>query len=427
MKRKTGRVNYGGRAFHQDATEAMRGDIVRGLIESITNSDDAYGDKPGKIRVEVEHRRGPWKVITRDRARGMSGTQLERAIVEVAGRTSGFESGENVRGNLGRGAKDLAAFGTVTFESICNDRYSTLKLAPDGGFVLDGDRSSTQEHREVLGIPRGNGTVVTIEVSENIRCPQHAKLATKLARHFQLRDIMSDPQREVTLVDLNREADEALRYSYPALQEVFSKTIDVSGYPGATAKVTIHRNHECYEDPPSDPLRPAGLLIKGRRAIYENSLFRFEGNPFAGWFSGRIECPFIDQLAQDYDRRLEEKTPQERSNPGPIITRGRDGLQHAHPFYRALVASVEPILAELIKAEEQKAKRHAESETVRMRRTLDALGRDLSRLIDEDLREIDEEGLLGGGTDAVPPVKLVPEQAVLYLGEEKTLSVIVRC
>jgi hypothetical protein len=36
----------------------MKGDIVRGLIELITNSDDAYGDEAqGKIRVEVEHRR----------------------------------------------------------------------------------------------------------------------------------------------------------------------------------------------------------------------------------------------------------------------------------------------------------------------------------------------------------------------------------
>lgn len=40
--RKEGTVQYSGRAFHQDATDAMRGDIVRGLIELITNSDDAY-------------------------------------------------------------------------------------------------------------------------------------------------------------------------------------------------------------------------------------------------------------------------------------------------------------------------------------------------------------------------------------------------
>ena len=49
----THRVSYGPRAFRQDASNAMKGDIVRGLIELITNSDDAYGDSShGKIRVE---------------------------------------------------------------------------------------------------------------------------------------------------------------------------------------------------------------------------------------------------------------------------------------------------------------------------------------------------------------------------------------
>ena len=50
---RKGRVKYTERAFHQDAAEAMRGDIVRGLIDAITNSDDAYGEDTshGKIRV----------------------------------------------------------------------------------------------------------------------------------------------------------------------------------------------------------------------------------------------------------------------------------------------------------------------------------------------------------------------------------------
>ncbi len=67
------RVSYGPRAFRQDAQNAMKGEIIRGLIEAITNCDDSYGDeKNGKIRIEVEHRRGrPWNVIVRDRAKGM--------------------------------------------------------------------------------------------------------------------------------------------------------------------------------------------------------------------------------------------------------------------------------------------------------------------------------------------------------------------
>lgn len=429
MKPEKGQVTYSGRAFHQDASEAMRGDIVRALIETITNSDDAYGEKTGKIRIEIEHRRGPWKVVTRDRARGMNAAKMRESFACLGGRTSGFESGEKVRGNLGRGAKDIAAFGTVVFESICGEEYSRLTLDQKGQYILDpAARKVDVTIREHLGIPRGNGTVVTIEVAANIRCPQHTKLAERLSKHFQLRDILSDPRREVTLVNVGKDKGVTLRYSYPSLQIAFQGELVVPRYPEATAVVTIYRNEERYDDPPSDDSRPAGLLIKGRRAIYENTLLRFEGNPAAGWFSGRVECPYIDQLAQEYDRRHLADQPQDDRNPIPIITRRRDGLQEAHPFYKALAASVEAPLGELIKEEEKKAKESSGTESSTMRRTLDALGRDLARLIDEDLRELEEEGLSGYGEvgSSVPPIKLIPEQVVLYMGEAKTLTVQVR-
>lgn len=426
-KTKRGHVSYGSRAFHQDATEAMGGDIVRALIETITNSDDAYGNKTGKIRVEIEHRRGPWKVITRDRAIGMSANTLENAIAHLGGRTSGFESGANVRGNLGRGAKDLAAFGQVEFESICNNEYARLQLSPEGKYILDPSKIATPEDRDRLSIPRTNGTIVTINVNENIRCPQHAKLVEKLSKYYQLRDIMSDSNREVVLVDLNNNKADTLRFSFPQIPIVLETELKIEKYPNAIAKLTIFRNSERYDDSSSDPLRPAGILIKGRRAIYENTLFKFETNPFAGWFSGRLDCPFIDDLARDYDQKLLSSEVQSELNPMPIITRRRDGLQKAHPFYKALTNAVEFYLGPLIAEEEKKSREQISTESSRLRKMLDSLGRDLSKLIDEDLREIDEEGLIGSGVpgQSLPPIKLIPEEVITYLGEEKTISVMV--
>ncbi len=427
MKAKHGRVTYGGRAFHQDATEAMGGDIVRALIETITNSDDAYGKKSGKIRIEIEHRRGPWKVITRDRATGMTAPRMEDAIAHLGGRTSGFEEGADVRGNLGRGSKDLAAFGPVEFESICNDEYAHMILDQDGNYTLDPPRKASPVDRDHLGIPRANGTMVTIKALENIRCPQHTKLVAKLSRHYQLRDIMADSNREVTLVDLNTGASDILHFSFPDPSVVLETDIPIAGYLEATARLTIFRNAERYDDPPSDPARPAGILIKGRRAIYENTLFRFETNPYAGWFSGRLECPYIDDLAREYDRRLIAHEKQDEHNPVPIITRRRDGLQKSHPFYKAFAAAVETCLGPLVAEEEKRSREHASTESTHLRRMLDGLSRDLCKLIDEDFREIDEEGLLGSdvpGTN-LPPIRLIPEEVVLYMDEDKTVSVMV--
>ena len=53
MAVKAGKVQYTGRAFEQDASQAMGGDIVRALVELITNADDAYGANDGEINVEV--------------------------------------------------------------------------------------------------------------------------------------------------------------------------------------------------------------------------------------------------------------------------------------------------------------------------------------------------------------------------------------
>jgi hypothetical protein len=425
MKEVIGRVKYGARGFHQDASLAMKGDIVRALIETITNSDDALGDTYGKIRIEVEHRYGPWNVVTRDRAKGMTAARMKEAIEGLGGRTSGFESGEDVRGNLGRGAKDLAAFGTVEFESVCEGRYARMVLEETGDTRLI-DRKAAAEDRKALGI-RSTGTVVTIHVRENIRCPRHAKLKEKLSTHFQLRDILSDPRREVTLVDTNSDTSETLRYSYPSLPVVYSGELAIDEYPGASASVSIYRNPERFDDPPMEPGRPGGLLVKGRRAIYENTYFGFENNAHAGWFSGVVECRFIDDLANEYDRRFLARESQDLLNPSPIITRSRDGLEHNHPFYKALAAAVELSLGELIEAEAQRARGEGVHETARLRRLLDVLGRDLARLIDEDLKEIDEEGLppeTGGA--AIPALKIIPEQVVAYLGEDKTVTVMAR-
>jgi hypothetical protein len=48
MTKKEFQVKYTSRGFAQDAEQAMRGDVIRGLIELITNCDDAYGEKSEK-------------------------------------------------------------------------------------------------------------------------------------------------------------------------------------------------------------------------------------------------------------------------------------------------------------------------------------------------------------------------------------------
>lgn len=429
---KSGNIDYTGRAFHQDATEAMRGDIVRGLIELITNSDDAYasmdGQKQGKIVVEVEHRRNqPWRVVVRDRAKGMSAATMEERLARLGGRTSGFEAGENRRGNLGRGAKDLAAFGTVIFESISESNYAKFVLHPDGRWDLDREREAKDEDRERTGISRGSGTVVTVKVAAGIRCPQHENLYRRLTGHFQLRDILSDSSRKVDLINLNDRSNKSLIYAYPRAREVFNAEIDIPGYAGVRARLVLWRLTEKCEDGPENTARPSGILIKGKRAIYDNTLFKYEGDIHSGWFAGKLECEHIDHLAPEYDNMLESGRPLDPINPLPIISRRRDGLNSSHPFFAALKQSVEGPLGLLVAEEAERARTEPRSvESDDTRQALNRLARELGRLVTEELREIDAEDLPGEDGGEAPLLSIVPEQVFAYMGEDRTLTVVAR-
>jgi hypothetical protein len=58
MTQLSGRIKYEERAFEQDAGLAMGGDIMRALVELITNADDAYGELDGDIVVSVNCTKG---------------------------------------------------------------------------------------------------------------------------------------------------------------------------------------------------------------------------------------------------------------------------------------------------------------------------------------------------------------------------------
>lgn len=433
--RRGGRVVYGDRAFEQDAQNAMRGDIVRALIELITNADDAYArmdDVDGKIRVEVEHRRGAasWRVVVRDRATGMTQSEMESRIVELGGRASGFEEGQAVRGNLGRGAKDVAVFGPTTFESIKGEWYAALRLLANGEYrAPERARHVNPEDRKRLGIPRGNGTVVTVDVRGTVRCPNHGTLKKKLSSHYQVRDIMSDSKREVVLVNLNnRKEQDRLHYEVAGSDLLWSGTLTLRSYPEVQAQLEIRRLPERCDDPASDPCRPAGILVKGRRAIYENTLFSTEGNPYAAVIHGRLVCPYIDVLAQDYDDRREHGEPPTPNNPMPIIMRSRDGLVEGHPFYKELRGAAEAVLGEIVRAEEERARRQARDvANDRTRRDLERMAREAARFMEEELREAGADDLPGAsGSSLASDLAIVPPDAICYVNEPKTLTVLAR-
>lgn len=431
-----GTVVYGTRAFHQDAMLAMKNDIVRGIIEMITNCDDAYvsikDDQQKKIIIEVERRmKKSWKVVVKDRATGMSISDLISRITRLGERTSGFEKGEDKRGNLGRGAKDLAAFGQVLFETIRDNRISRLLLKNTGewmtvdskGKEVNHDTRVTPDDRQALGIKRGNGTVVTVTVSPKISCPREETLRRNLSGHFQLRDILSDPLRRVELVNLNDGTRELLKYEFPPSRIVFDKDIAVEGYPEAKVHLTIKRLNQRYDIPSYDATRPNGILVKGKRAIYENTLFNHENEMHSGWFTGELSAPYVDKQAREYDDDLDKGKEHHSSNPMPIISRNRDGLNGEHPFVKALFTAADKELGKYIKIERDKAA-GAQLGDAQTQKDLDKLAKELGKIINDELKEIEAEELPPEDGKLPPALTIIPQLCYVFLGEIRTLTVV---
>ena len=199
---KRRQLEVASRRVVQDAKLAIR-DVYDAIVELVTNSDDRYQilGAPGRVEIELGRRgRGRSSILrVRDFADGMTTEQMNRKLGRIGGRVSGMEEGKAVRGTNSRGAKDIAALGKVTFESIAGDgRMHTCRIFPNMEYEADNSRRVTPAVRKRLRIGEGTGTVVTIEIDPIHRIPKIDTLVPNVARLVRLRDIVR--QKQTTLV-----------------------------------------------------------------------------------------------------------------------------------------------------------------------------------------------------------------------------------
>lgn len=417
------------RYWQQNAKMAVR-DIFDAITELVTNADDAYerAKVSGRIETEIERRRkGVASILrVRDFATGLTHQEMDQKLSRLGERRdSGLTDGESVRGTNSRGAKDVAALGPVTFESISRDgRYSHCHISSKGKFSLWPDEPATLAIRTQIGIPQGSGTLVTIEVDPaSYPIPQHGNLRTKLEQLVFLREILADPQRQVYLRDSTQERSDQLRSRTPEGTERVKETIKIPGYPGASAKLVIKRARCPLEN--HGKFRVGGILIMSRRAVHEATLFapEFEHDPHAALFFGRLRCEFIDDLWNEYDDRKEKDLPADRKNPGPVLDPFRQvGLIRAHPFVQALQQEVLKRLRPLVEEERRREEsQRAQIENRETRRRLNELEKLATRFMQKHQEESDDldnplETDLPKGT---PDASLNPPFAQMILGETR--------
>lgn len=422
-----GRISSTDRSWVQDAELAMGNDIVRGLIELVTNADDAYttmGAASGAIAIAIApEKRGRWSVSVSDHACGMRSKEMEKKLLTEGERSSDAKSNNAIRGHLGRGAKDVAVFGNVRFASVKGDKVSVLEIERGGTYIsLDADSPADSVTRARFGLPEtGAGTTVTINVKSEIcqRPKRWNQFALKLAEQVQLRGILSDDSRTVTLQVGDAKPERLRAVTPPSVVVLGPIEVPVEGYAEPVI-LTLRRLREA--DGASDRARRFhGIVIRVSRAWLSSELFGLDSHGAASYIAGELDAPEIGALMREY--RTIDPVPE---NPVDIVKRDRTGLQDTHPYFKALRDAVRPIVAAALDRIDDELRASVEEiRSSELGKDFDDLGAELAKAVQADLDDDfpDDDPAIDEDPDEfrfVPPViQLFREDA-----DPKTVSLI---
>jgi hypothetical protein len=376
-------ITYTSKGFTQDADQAMEGDVIKGLIELITNADDAYGGNKGKIRVTLRRPKtesDPTSISVSDQAKGLSPEGMEKAFLTLGGETSGFLSGDDVRGLFGRGSKDSAWFGQTVFESIKDGEYSILSLNRDGKGTTD-NRPATADDYKKLGVATGgNGLTATMRVSPNIaKVPDSQRVVQRLSSHFQLRDI--NLRHEVLFEEFLAEKRIQM---VPIIWELVKGKVLLDEdleIPEYKTSIYLHlvQLPDFVEGSVSE-YSTNGIEVVGSRAAYMNTFFGLNGYG-TGMLHGRVNATIIDKLIREFDKN-ESHGEITEENPHRLVRRDRKGLSEDHPFVKLFYARIIEKIKPIIESFQPKAE---EAGSAQLRKELSQLARALNDLMREDL------------------------------------------
>jgi len=414
-----GRVEYGARAFEQDASQAIKGDVVRALIELITNADDAYAGREGQILVRVlksDEVDMPTRIQVQDAAVGLSAKGLERNFAILGGAKAADEANEHARGLLGRGAKDVASLGKVCFEAVRDGKYSRMTLASTGDWALTNENENvTREQHTTLALDdEQNGLTATVYVNKRYKVPTKSQLQEKLSRHAQLRDLIK--RRNVRLID---ERDgiftTLLEGRTEAGEVVIDKELRLEGWDAPVHLIVRRLPVKAVGS--VNEYSEQGLIVRSGPTIFENTWFKLDSRPEASFFAGELTAPQAAAIIKAYDENNHDL-----GGPVRLLSRDRDGLVESHPYRKELarvVASEVKPLFDALATQMDSQKRQGKNLWRAFKVASDALKEQVSSI----LEEIEETELNQGmGDDQALDLVLIPPRRVATPGEHLSFT-----
>jgi len=388
---------------------AMQGNVIRALVELITNSDDSYirldeMEKESKGEIDIIYKKDGYSGIfaVRDFAEGMSLDDVRNNFRRYGAATSGLKVGKGVRGYFGQGAKDALA--GMTDGQICtfkDDQFVECKI-----FIKD-DRPmykisdpvpANSKLRNQHAIEK-NGTVAYFKVDPQKTgdtVPRVDTVQRELANNAFLRGIMTNPQRKIFLIDDDTKERREMRYKMPQGKEIMQQDFVVAygRYGNFPIHFVLFRADTELTQTGDD--RDGGLLlVDNKNAVLGISLFKYDNEPLAVRFFGEVRISRFRELLEKEE---------------PVLDEERSGLVVRHPFCQKLIKEIEDRLA--INIQEERARKQREEQSRFDREETDRYRKAFSILNKIALEEAEE--IINLGQDITKEEEFPPDGFCLY-------------
>lgn len=383
---------------------AMQGNVIRALVELITNADDSYirldtEGIPNKRTIEIVYKKDGYRGIfaVRDYAEGMSADDLQEKFSQYGAATSGMKTGKRVRGYFGQGAKDaLVSMENGSISTFKNGKFAECKLfikQDKPWYDISNAVPATKELRNIHNIEK-NGTIAYFEAGSKV--PRLARIQEELANNYLLRKIMINPYRKIFLLDANAGKKRRLQYQMPEGKEILVEdfTVSYSKYEEFPIHLSVWRAEKDLMQTGDD--RHGGLLLLDEEdTVLGISLFRYDNEPLAARFFGEMKIGHFRELLE---------------NEEPVLREDRSSIEARHPFCEMLIPEIEKRIE--LKVKEERLRKQKEDQG-----KIDAKGRRRYRkafTILNEIAEVEAQAVINLGPEVTDKIEEPPNGFCLY-------------
>ena len=302
---------------------ALGKNVVRGLVELVTNSDTAYNRQQmstDRRRIAIEYSGKERWVAVRDQAGGMSPDIARTKFTQ-----GGDQSAAGGRGYFGVGAKDCAVFGKLIVETVDESGEFTQITIPRDyrGGKLSSHSAQQEDYDRLFSGRKRSGTVVTIKLASRAEggppLPRFKTIEEQLTKHFALRHLLE--RNNVT--------------------RCFEGEIAVDAYPSSRPHLKLYDVGDAVSTQDRNDQFEGFILVRTPAADHGYFLAGLEHHPHASRLAGEVSDPYIQELLDNF--RKEGAT---EKNDRPVIRQDRmprdGGLDDNHPYYDKLSNAIRP-------------------------------------------------------------------------------------